>query len=411
LEVLEVRRAVDDLETRLAEAAEQAAQRARAPGAAVTLQRAGARRRRAAGTLCALVVVVAAAGIAVARGGLDLPTVQPSTDRGRELPWRPLMAKEWGATVPDERPLDPVLAAAQGEQAGRPWRLTVYPSIHQPAGQPAEKDVCYILEWFAQAEQEPRWQAHGTCTPEQQTTTALAAAGPDPGAIAVIGRAPPTAVRVRLELRGHQPVETATVNTGHPLLGRFYVAFVPPSAYLERLVALDQDGRQVGQAAGLGDLARARTPAGYPPTGPVTVVARASSSRSGTLEAVAWPTRYGYCLDVHSVRGGGSSGCSSPGTTDSVLAPQVQCSQSQRLGERPVKQTLVVGGVPRATRTVRLQVAGKRLEVPARDAGEGLGRAFFLAELPLAKWPSSVRVTALDASGATLGAWNLRGCG
>ena len=408
-----MRRAVDDLGTRLAEAAEQAAQRARAPGAAVTLQRARARRRKAAGTLCALAVVVAATGIAVARGGLEIPTVQPSTELSRELPWRPLVAREWGATVPDERPLDPVLAAAQGEQAGRPWRLTVYPSIHQPAGQPAERDVCYILEWFDQAEQEPRWQAHGTCTPEQQTTTALAAAGPDPGSTAVIGRVPPAAARVRLELRGQKPVETATVDTGRRLLGRFYVAFVPPSAYLERLVALDQDGRQVGQAAGLGDLARARTPAGgFPPTGPVTVVARASSSRSGTLEAVAWPTRYGYCLDVHSARGGGSSACSSPGAIDSVLAPQVQCSESQRLGERPVKQTLVVGGVPRATRTVRVEVAGKRLEVPARDAGEELGLAFFLAELPReTKQPPSVRLTALDAGGATLGTWNLRGCG
>jgi len=71
-----------------------------------------------------------------------------------------------------------------------------------------------------------------------------------------------------------------------------------------------------------------------------------------------------------------------------------------------------VGGVPRATRTVRVEVAGKRLEVPARDAGEGLGRAFFLAELPReTKQPPSVRLTALDTGGATLGTWNLRGCG
>ncbi len=77
----------------------------------------------------------------------------------------------------------------------------------------------------------------------------------------------------------------------------------------------------------------------------------------------------------------------------------------------PVKQTLVVGGVPRATRTVRTEAAGKRWEVPARDAGQALGRAFFLAELPLARWPVLVRLTALDAGGAVLGTWNLRGCG
>jgi hypothetical protein len=409
LDLPEVHQLVDELRTRLAEAAEQAAQRARAPGAAITLQRARARRRRAAETVCAL-AVVAAAGIVVARGGLDTPTVQPATEHSRELPWRPLVAREWGASVPDERPLDPVLAATQGERAGRPWRLTVYRSIYQPAGQPAQEDVCYILEWFDQIQRAPRWQIHGTCTPEQQTTTALAAAGPDPRSTAVIGRAPPTAARVRLELRGQEPVETATVDTGHPLLGRFYVAFVPPSAYLERLVALDQDGRRVGQAAGLGDLALARRSAGFPPTGPVTVVARASSRQGGTLEAVVWPSRHGYCLSIQSARGGGSSQCSSPGASASVFAPQVQCSESKGLGEPPTKQTLVVGGVPRATRTVRAEVAGKRLEVPASDAGEALDRAFFIAELPLAKRPSAVRLTALGAGGAILGSWNLRGC-
>jgi hypothetical protein len=150
-------------------------------------------------------------------------------------------------------------------------------------------------------------------------------------------------------------------------------------------------------------------PTGYPPTGPVRVVARASSRQGGTLEAVVWPSRYGYCLGIQSARGGGSSQCSSPGA--SVFAPQLQCTESKDLGEPPVKQTLVVGGVPRATRTVRAEVAGKRWEAPARDAGEALDRAFFIAELPLAKWPSSVRLTALDAGGATLGTWNLRGCG
>jgi hypothetical protein len=195
------------------------------------------------------------------------------------------------------------------------------------------------------------------------------------------------------------------VNTGRNLLGRFYVAFVPRDAYLERVVALDDGGRQVGQAPGLGPLALARTPAGYPPTGPVMVVARASG-RSGTLQLVVWPTRYGYCLQI---RRAGSSGCSGPDSTANVLAPHVHCFGS---GVPSVKQTLVVGGVPtRAARTVRVEAAGRRLEVPARDAGEGLGRAFFVAELPQGRWPSSVRLTALDGRGTSLGTWNLRGCG
>ena len=402
---------VDDLRTQLAEAAERAAQQARVPGATVTLRRARARRRRAAGTVCALAVVVATTGIVVARGGLDRPTVESATDPGGDLPWRPLVAKEWGATVPDVRPLDPVLVGAQGTRAGRPWRLTVYQGIHHPAGQPAEQDVCYLLEWLDQLQGKRLWQVHGTCAPEQQTTTALAAAGPDPGSTAVIGRAPPAAGRVRLELRGREPVETATVDIGRDRLGRFYVAFVPRNASLEHLVALDKDGRQVGQTAGLGNLALARTPMGFPPTGPVRVVARAASRRSGTLEAVVWPTRYGYCLSIHSTQGAGSSDCSSPepDSTADLLAPRVHCSES---GPPPVKQTLVAGGVPtRAARTVQVEAAGKRYQVPAWDAGEGLDRAFFLAELPEGPWPPSARLTALDGRGVSLGTWNLPGCG
>ena len=409
-----MRRAVDDLRTRLAEAAEQAAQRARAPGAAVTLRRAQARRRRTAGTVCALVVVTVAAGIAVGRGGLQLPTVEPSTGH-RDLPWRPLSAREWAATVPDEHPLDPVLAPAQGEQAGRPWRLTVYGSVHRPSRNARGEDVCYILEWFHQVEtkplkREPAWRAHGTCAPEPQTTTALAAAGPDPASTAVLGRAPPAALRVRLELRGREPVETATVDTGGNLLGRFYLAFVPRGSSLERVVALDGEGREVGHAPGLGDLALAVTVSGYPPTGPVRAVAR-TSSRSGTLELVVWPTRYGYCLGLHGAQGGGSSSCAMADSTARLTGVNVSCGRTRHRGEPPIRELLASGGMPRATRTVRVEAAGRRLEVPATDAGEELDRAFFLAELALTRWPSSVRLTALDHRGASLKTWNLPGCG
>jgi hypothetical protein len=400
---------VHDLRTRLAEAAEQAAQRARAPGAAVALRRARARRRRAAGTVCALVVVTVAAGIAVGRGGLEVPTVAPSTGH-RDLPWRPLIAREWAATVPDEHPVDPVLAAAQGEQAGRPWRLTVYGSVHRPSRNARGEDVCYLLEWFHQVGRERQWRVHGTCAPEPQTTTALAAAGPDPASTAVLGRAPPAALRVRLELRGREPVETATVDTGGNLLGRFYLAFVPRDSSLERVAALDGEGREVAHAPGLGDLALAVTVSGYPPTGPVRVVAR-TSSRSGTLELVVWPTRYGYCLGLHGTQGGGSSSCAGADSTARLPGADVICGETRHRGEPPVRDLLASGGMPRATRTVRVEAAGKRLEVPATDAGEELDRAFFLAELALTRWPSSVRLTALDRRGASLGTWNLPGCG
>ena len=126
---------MDDLGTRLAEAADRAAQLARGPGPAAAWRRVRARRRRRAGG-AALALMVAALVIAIGRGGgLGLPTVDPlDQDRWRQLPWRGLQAREWTATVPNEQPHDPVVAAAQGEQAGEPWRLVVYRSTYRPGG-------------------------------------------------------------------------------------------------------------------------------------------------------------------------------------------------------------------------------------------------------------------------------------
>jgi hypothetical protein len=112
--------------------------------------------------------------------------------------------------------------------------------------------------------------------------------------VAVIGRAPPGASRVRLELRGRAPVEAATV-AAKGLPGRFYAAFVPRASYLERMVALDRHGRAVGQVPGQGDLAQV-LPGGDPPTGPVTVVGRVTARSGDRLEMLVWPVRDGFCL-------------------------------------------------------------------------------------------------------------------
>jgi hypothetical protein len=398
---VEVHATVDDLRSSLAELADRAAEQARAPGAAVTLRRARARRRWATGSTFALVVAVAAVGITLGRSGLDLP----AADRRSDPPWRPLVADAWRATVPAERPLDPVVVAAEDERPGGPWRLTVYRSEYRPAGRPGEIDVCYILEWIASDERQQFWQAHGTCAPEAQTATALAAGGPagKQGLTAVIGRAPATAARIRLELRGRSAVETEPADTGGRVPGRFYVAFVPRTAYLERMVALDEHGRQVGQAPGQGDLAREIM--GFPPTGRVAVVAKDASSAEGALEAVAWPTRYGFCVAVVGERAGGSSSCDSPDSGEPAIAPQVQCGTSGGQGQPTVTMGSVVGGVPRATRTVRVEIAGKRFDVPARDAGEPFDRAFFLTDLPRSKRLTTIRFVAVDAGGATLRTW------
>jgi len=113
-------------------------------------------------------------------------------------------------------------------------------------------------------------------------------------------------------------------------------------------------------------------------------------------------------------QGGGSSGCaiarSAPKFAGGgVLAPQLHCSSSWTAKGGTTRLRLALGGVPRSTRTVRVEAAGTRVEVPA--TGELLGRAFFLAELPARRALRPVRVTALDGTGAAVGSWTLGRCG
>jgi hypothetical protein len=386
---VEVHATVDDLRARLAEAADQAAQLAREPGAAATLRRVRSRRRRRAGGMLLALAVVAAAAAAGRGGLLTLPDT-PTAQHPRGVAWRPLAAREWRGTVPDERPLDPVVVAAEGVQAGSPWRLVVYPSTYHPGGgRPPVADVCYILEWFAMdLGQPPPWQVHGTCASQTQTATVLAAGGPDggKGLTAVVGRAPDGATRVRLEFRDRQPVETATVRPADTRLGRFYVVFVPRAGYLERMVALNGAGNQIGTAPGQGDLSR-QLLGGFPPTGPVSVVATTATSSRGAVEVVAWPARDAFCVAMQTEDGAGSSACQRQQT---VLDPAVHCSTGLRL---------LYGGVPRAARTVTVQAAGRRVEVPAHDAGAALDRAFFVTAVPKTDSRATVGVTARDGRG------------
>jgi hypothetical protein len=400
---MEVRGTVDDLRDRLAEVADLAAQQARGPGPAAAVRR--ARRRRLAGGGLVLVLVGAVALSAFVRDGLRPAATDPAGGRSEALPWRPLEAREWVGSVPDQRPLAPVLAAAEGERAGTPWRLVVHRSEHRPAGGPPGRDVCFILDWIAMEAGIPAtWQAHGTCAPEAQSATVVTADGPGSreGVVAVFGRAPDDATRVRLVLRGRASVEAATSDASP--VGRFYVAFVPRAAYLERMVALNGAGRPLGTAAGPGDLSR-RLVGGYPPTGPVALVATGRSS-VGELRLIAWPVRDGYCLALESERGGGSSSCGAD-----ALDPQPHCSESQSLGEPKRRLRLVYGGVPRSARRVEVQAGGERVTVPARDAGKLLDRSFFLASLPPDTSLRSVRVVAFDAGGARVAALTLEGCG
>jgi len=287
------------------------------------------------------------------------------------------------------------LVTAEGEQAGEPWRLVVYRSAYDSGGgRPRVADVCYILEWFATSVgMPPAWQVHGTCAPATQAATVLAAGGPDggKGLTAVVGRAPDAAARVRLELRGRAPIETTTVRPGAPL-GRFYVVFVPRASYLERMVALDGDGNQVGEASGQGDLSR--TPlAGFPPTGPVDVVATVPAGARGAVEVVAWPARDGFCVAVETGGRPVSSACTSQ---QDALDPALYCESPGR------DLRLLYGGVPRGAKTVTFQAGGRRVVVPVRDGGAVSGRAFFATVVSNAAARATIRVTARDGRGQVL---------
>jgi hypothetical protein len=189
------------------------------------------------------------------------------------------------------------------------------------------------------------------------------------GVTAVIGRAPDAANRGRLEL----------------------------------MVALDGEGRRVGRAPGQGDLTHEVM--GFPPTGPVKAVAWDPSTVQGALEVTAWPSRHGFCVALNARRGGGSSSCDGHGSGERAIDPHLGCETSGGAGQPTVTQASAAGGVPRAVRTVRVEVAGRRFQVPAWDAGEPFDRAFFVTDLPTSKRKLTARFVALDARGAAVATW------
>ena len=83
---------------------------------------------------------------------------------------------------------------------------------------------------------------------------------------------------------------------------------------------------------------------------------------------------------------------------DSGLQPRLECSE-----QAPGRELrLLYGGVTRAARTVTLKAAGEQVEVPARDGGPVLDRAFFATVISRAASRTTIRVTARDAQGRML---------
>jgi hypothetical protein len=219
----------------------------------------------------------------------------------------------------------------------------------------------------------------------------------------VIGRAPSSATRIRLELRGRSALETIAVDPGNGIVGRVYVTFVPRRASLERMVALDSRGHEVGQVAGQGDLSRESI--GFPPTGRVAIVARDASTPMGPLDLAIWPVRDGFCVGVTGPRGGGGSTCDVAGSAPPAVEPQVSCETTSGQNQKTIAMGSAYGGVPSATRSVRVEVAGKSFSVPAADAGTPFGRAF-LTDLPLSKREVTAHFIAFDAAGSVLQSWS-----
>jgi hypothetical protein len=88
------------------------------------------------------------------------------------------------------------------------------------------------------------------------------------------------------------------------------------------------------------------------------------------------------------------------------VEPQIECATTSGENQKTVTMGSAYGGVPSATRAVRVEVAGRRFSVPATDAGAPYGRAFLITDLPLSRRAVTARLTALDAAGPQLQSWS-----
>ena len=389
---------------RLRDAAEAAAQRAQPPGAAITLRRARRRRVVGAGATALLIVALPAGMVSVQqqlrhRPPAAIPAAPGLGVQDTRTGWLPLTMEAIQSVTRDVQPdghlVAPLVVVASGQRDGVPWRLVAYHSTDTAKGQPPLATICTLLEWARNG-----WNV--ACSPQTSTTTAIreGVPGNNPRVAAVLGRAPAMATRVRLVLGTGTPVQTPTYGAGAAVAGRFYLAFAPASGDLERVVAFDGSGRQVGQAQGPGPLDVLIM--GDPPTGKVTVVAGATTRSRGRLRLLAYPTAQGFCLQIEP----GGSSCDTRGHAAEALKPQAKCDLTNPA--RP--HGLAWGSAPPGTHRIRLELRnGWHTQVPASPVAAPFNRAFFLAELPPAN--GGLHVTALDQHGSTLTTWQVTyGC-
>jgi hypothetical protein len=185
------------------------------------------------------------------------PPTTPSTTAGR--PPGSTVGSAPAPTLPTGgRPGSLPLQVATGSVGGRAWELHATEDQILPDGQ---ANRCLDMRWpvagSPMGETALRCEATGRLTAGTMQTPV--------NRLAVVGAAPASADRLRVELAGRPSVTVATVAAGG-LAGRWYAAFVPAGAEVTGVVALD-GGREVGRTSQLAPTAPMLGPPPVPDPG------------------------------------------------------------------------------------------------------------------------------------------------
>jgi hypothetical protein len=368
---------MDDLGTRLAELAHEAAARTRPPGPAAARRR-GRRQRleRAAGMV--LLVVALLAGLV----GLDRWVGEPGP-AGDVVgdPSRPPVT--W---LPFDRPATPfrrtgpVVLVEEGQTNGDSWRLYGYRATRH-----SRDFVC--LETHT-----PKGGGGGTCQPAGSPVTVGAEGLGAPDRL-VSGFVTERASTVRLELAvpgaAPRPLDVRPIPGGPSLPLDVYVVAVPRTRDIVRVMALDAAGRVLGEQEGFP--AQDRLPA----VGPARRLGEAGTG-GGRLAVAVYEAEEGFtCLRVTRTSDGEEAllRCVPP---PPAARPAVEADGSCLGGEPDIG--LLAGSAPRTATRIRVESGSAApVETPAFDAGERFGRAYWAVQIP--DGATGIRVVAFDERG------------
>jgi hypothetical protein len=372
---------MDELGTLLADLADEAAARARAPGAAAARRRGRRRRLELAGGSALLVAALLAALVGLDRWAGQPRSTGAVTETEPPVAWRPFRPPP-----SPFRPAGPVVMVEEGRTNGDRWRLYAYEATRRG------RDGRYVCL----ATHTPRGGGAGTCQPATSPVT-VGATGLGAPARLVAGHVSRRADTVRLELAvpGTAPerLDLRPVPGSSSLPVDLYVAAVPRTRAIVRVIALDAAGRELGDQEGFPADDR------LPPAGAATPLGEVRSDQ-GPLEVSVYGAEDGFtCLRVAGPSGGLEDGflhCEPPPPAD---RPAVE-ADGICLGGRP-DVGLLAGSAPRTAARIRVEPAeGRAVEAPAFDAGVRFGRAYWAVQAP--DGAAGMQVLALDAAGAVV---------